>query len=266
MVLTIAGFDPSSGAGIAADLRTFAAHGCYGIACITSLTVQSTRGVKKVTALAPALVSETLRELWEDFDVSATKIGMLGSIDVARAVLRFLRKNHPPNVVLDPVLRSSSGARLLQANALPVLRRMLPFAKIVTPNISEALELAALGPTRPVGAFSLARALDVAARLRELGARDIVITGGDTVLDPRKAIDFLFAAGSPPRLLSSPRIKARNTHGTGCSFASAIAANLAKKNDLVKSVRRAKQYVLAGIQMGPNVGRGPFRPACAPNS
>src|SRR5215472_13028707 len=128
VVLTIAGFDPSSGAGITADLKTFAAHRCYGLACITALTVQSTRGVKRVEPLSAKWVRETLAELQRDFEIDAVKIGMLGSAAVARVVLRFLQQHPMKHVVLDPVMRASSGASLLEGNGREVLRKMMAVA------------------------------------------------------------------------------------------------------------------------------------------
>src|SRR5439155_25365563 len=130
VLLTIAGFDPSSGAGITADIKTFSAHHCYGVACITGLTVQSTRGVRRVQPLSPTVVRESLQELADDFPIAAVKIGMLGSAAVARAVLRFLESWRPEHLVLDPVLRSSSGAALLDAAGVSVLRNMLGFAEV----------------------------------------------------------------------------------------------------------------------------------------
>src|SRR5689334_3552389 len=145
VVLSIAGYDPSAGAGITADIKTIAAHGCYGITCITALTVQSTKGVKRVKAVEGRFVTETLLELKSDFSIAAVKIGMLGSAEVVRAVTAFLERNTMQNVVLDPVLKSSSGADLLVAGGMKVLRtRLLPLVDVITPNIVEASALAGL--------------------------------------------------------------------------------------------------------------------------
>src|SRR5207248_363182 len=145
VVLTIAGFDPSSGAGITADIKTIAAHGCYGVACITAMTVQSTQGVSRVEALPARLISDTLKELSQDVEIAAVKIGMLGSAEVAAAVGDFLNSAKLPNVVLDPILRSTSGARLLEPKGEKLmLERLLPLATVITPNLDEAAALSGL--------------------------------------------------------------------------------------------------------------------------
>src|ERR1700677_5154504 len=145
VVLTIAGFDPSSGAGVTADIKTIAAHGCYGVACITAMTVQSTAGVRRVEAVDPALVTETLQELATDIPIAAVHIGMLGSAKVVKAVAEFLGQcssKKLPNVVLDPILKSSSGADLLDAPGLKLLiERLIPLADVITPNVDEAAGL-----------------------------------------------------------------------------------------------------------------------------
>src|SRR5215471_18093212 len=148
VVLTIAGFDPSSGAGVTADIKTIAAHGCYGVACITAMTVQSTAGVRRVDPCDPALVSETLQELAADVRVGAVHIGMLGSGKVAKAVSDFLAKKKLANVVLDPILKSSSGTALLDRDGMRVLAsELLPLASVVTPNVEEAADLTGLPVT-----------------------------------------------------------------------------------------------------------------------
>jgi hydroxymethylpyrimidine kinase/phosphomethylpyrimidine kinase len=250
VVLTIAGFDPSSGAGITADLKTFAAHGCYGLACITVLTVQSTRGVKCVEPLPGKLVSETLAELKHDFEIHAVKIGMLGSAAVARAVLRFLQKNRLDHVVLDPVMRSSSGAALLDKQGINVLRKMLPLAEVITPNTAEA---AALVSTRIREFEDLKSA---ARRLQQLGARSVVITGGDFDAAPGEAVDVFSSVSGEYWEFRAPKIASRNTHGTGCAFSSAIAANLAAGKSLRESVATAKGYVAEAIRTAPELGKG----------
>ncbi len=148
VVLTIAGFDPSSGAGVTADIKTIAAHACYGVACITAITVQSTAGVKRVESCDPELVADTLRELAADVKIAAVHIGMLGSGKVARAVADFLSRQKLPNVVLDPIFRASSGTDLLDAAGRKVLaEQLLPLATVVTPNVEEAAALAQLPVT-----------------------------------------------------------------------------------------------------------------------
>src|SRR5215475_9517939 len=143
VVLSIAGYDPSSGAGVTADIKTMAAHGCYGITCITAITVQSTRGVKSVEVIESSLISDTLNELSADFEIAAIKIGMLGSAEAARGVAAFLKRSQHGSVVLDPVLRSSSGTALLSPEGTQVLKeRLLKIVDVITPNIDEAAELA----------------------------------------------------------------------------------------------------------------------------
>ena len=148
VVLTIAGFDPSSGAGVTADLKTMAAHDCYGVACITALTVQSTQGVRRVEPVSGGLVRETLDELAQDFEIAAVHIGMLGNREIVQVVGDFLSRQKAANVVLDPILRSSSGRALLEGGGLS-LEQLFPLAALVTPNIDEASELTGLPVTNP---------------------------------------------------------------------------------------------------------------------
>lgn len=251
VVLTIAGFDPSSGAGISADLKTFAAHQCYGLACITAITVQSTRGVRRFQPLPAKLLTETLNELAADFEIAAVKIGMLGTANLARAALRFLQKQQPPHVVLDPVLRSSSGAALLEPAGIPVLRKMLALAEIITPNVREAAILAGMRVS------TMEQVRIAAKRLHKIGAQSLVITGGDVEFIAAKAIDVLSIGGSAQvEEFSAPKLSSRNTHGTGCAFASAIAANLAHGMDLRDSVSAAKDYVTEAIRTSAPLGHG----------
>jgi hydroxymethylpyrimidine/phosphomethylpyrimidine kinase len=250
VVLSIAGFDPSSGAGVTADLKTIAAHGCYGICCITALTVQSTQGVRHLEPLSGALVRETLQQLFADFEPEAVKIGMLGSAQVVATVTECLRSARPPNIVLDPVLESSSGTPLLDGPGVELLRKaLLPLAHVITPNLVEAERLSGI-PVRDLDSMRLA-----CKRLRQLGAKDIVITGGHLP----KPIDLLSvaAAGKPTfHEFSGERVVTDSTHGTGCAFASAIACNLANGKDLIGSVREAKGFVAAALKGAYQIGKG----------
>lgn len=251
VVLTIAGFDPSSGAGITADIKTIAAHGCYGVACITALTVQSTQGVSRVEALPAKLVTETLKELSRDVELAAVKIGMLGSAEVTGAVSSFLEAEKPPYVVLDPILRSSSGARLLEPKGEKLMiERLLPLATVITPNLDEAAALAGF----PVTNLEEMRA--AAQRLHQLGAPNVVVTGGH--LD--KATDLLSFThpngGIESQVFKAERQRSRSTHGTGCAFASALACHLAQERNLPEAVLLAKAYVAAAITHAQPVGRG----------
>src|SRR5580704_3891098 len=250
VVLTIAGFDPSSGAGVSADIKTIAAHGCYGIACITALTVQSTAGVRRVEAVDAGLVAETLAELASDVQIAAVHIGMLGSAKVVRAVVDFLVAHKIPNVVLDPVLKSSSGTALVDAAGVRLLiDKLLPLATIVTPNIDEASSLTGLPVTDPEQMRAAAR------QLHEMGASAVVVTG----VHLEKAIDLLSFTGSrgiEQELFKSARLKSSSTHGTGCAFATAVACHLAMGRGLPEAVLLAKAYVAAAIGNAHPLGHG----------
>jgi hydroxymethylpyrimidine/phosphomethylpyrimidine kinase len=250
VVLTIAGFDPSSGAGVTADIKTIAAHGCYGVACITAMTVQSTAGVKRVEPCSSELVSDTLRELSADVKIAGVHIGMLGSGKVAQAVAEFLARHKSPNVVLDPILRASSGADLLDAAGRKVLaEQLLPLAAVVTPNVDEASALTGLPVTNP----DQMRA--AAVKLHAMGAQSVVVTGGH--LD--KAIDLLSfqtRRGVEQEVFKSERQRSNSTHGTGCAFATAMACHLALDRGLPEAVLLAKAYVSAAIAKGHPLGRG----------
>jgi hydroxymethylpyrimidine/phosphomethylpyrimidine kinase len=247
VVLTIAGFDPSSGAGVTADIKTIAAHGCYGIAAITAMTVQSSAGVRHVSRVDPGLLTDTLNELSADVRISAVHIGMLGSGETASRVVRFLETTKPPKVVLDPILKSSSGASLLDEAGVGVLKeRLLPLASVVTPNVHEATALTGI-PIQSVDDMSRA-----ARRLQEMGARSVVITGGHLEM----AIDLLSEKGQPPQTFRSHLLPSKNTHGTGCAFSTAIACHLAQGRSLSSAVLAAKSYVTGAIANGYAVGGG----------
>jgi hydroxymethylpyrimidine/phosphomethylpyrimidine kinase len=250
VVLTIAGFDPSSGAGVTADIKTIAAHGCYGISCITALTVQSTAGVRRVQPVDAELVGKTLKELAADFDVAAVKIGMLGAEAVVQAVADFLLKTKLPNVVLDPILKSSSGTDLLDKAGISALtERLLPLAAVVTPNLSEASALT----SSPAGNLEQMRA--AAAKLHALKARAVVVTGGD--LDPAvDLLSFVGPQGVEQEVFKSGQQRSQSTHGTGCAFATAIACHLAQGRGLPEAVLLAKAYVAAAIAKAYPLGRG----------
>jgi hydroxymethylpyrimidine/phosphomethylpyrimidine kinase len=248
VVLSIAGHDPSSGAGITADIKTIAAHRCYGVTCITALTVQSTRGVRQVEAVEGRVITETLEELSTDLDIAAVKIGMLGSAEAARAVAAFLKRYQPRHVVLDPVLKSSSGADLISKDGLQILKaRLLAMVSVITPNIDEAAALSGLRVSNieEMGAAAL--------RLRQSGARNVIITGGH--LDP--PTDLISAESSKGAVtLAGTRIVSLSTHGTGCAFATALACNLALGQNLVNAAKAAKHYVESSLKKAPVMGRG----------
>jgi len=251
VVLTIAGFDPSSGAGVTADVKTIAAHGCYGVACITALTVQSTAGVRRIEPVASQLFLETLHELIADIGVAAIKIGMLGSRRIAKVLADFLEKEKLPVVVLDPILKASSGAALLDAAGVKSMReRLLSLATVVTPNVEEAATLTGLTVRDPEEMRA------AAAKLHAMGAKDVVITGGH--LD--KAIDLLSFTNSrgvvEQELFKAERQRSKSTHGTGCAFSSAMACHLAHGRGLPEAVLLAKAFVGAAITNAHALGRG----------
>ncbi len=250
VVLTIAGFDPSGGAGVTADIKTIAAHGCYGVACITAMTVQSTVGVGRVVPLDGGLVRETLENLASDFEMAVVHIGMLGNGDVAEAVAGFLTGRNPPNIVLDPILRSSSGAELLDQAGVKVLReKLMPLATVVTPNVEEAAALSGL----EVGNPEQMRA--AADRLHSQGARAVVVTGGH--LNPAvEVLSTSAAAGVKEWVFRSEKLPSKSTHGTGCAFSTALACNLALQVELPEAVRLAKAYVSEAIAHAYAVGQG----------
>jgi hydroxymethylpyrimidine/phosphomethylpyrimidine kinase len=250
VVLSIAGFDPSSGAGVTADVKTIAAHGCYGVSCITALTVQSTAGVRRVQTVNPALVSETLEELNSDIAIAAVHIGMLGSGKVVQVVADFLAKTGLPNIVLDPILKSSSGADLIDSGGARLLiQLLLPLATVVTPNLEEAAALTGL----QVGNLDQMRV--AATKLHAMGAANVVVTGGDL----EKAIDLLSfdnRRGVQQEVFKSDRQQSNSTHGTGCAFATAMACHLARGRGLPEAVLLAKAYVAAAIANAHSVGQG----------
>jgi len=248
IVLTIAGFDPSAGAGIAADLKTFAAHNCYGVAAITALTVQSTQGVKSVHDTPAAELRAQLDALLEDIKISAIKIGMLGHRGNAVVVGEFLDRAAVPNVVLDPIMKSTSGeTELVDAGGVKYIsEELLKRATVVTPNIAEAEILAGM-PIKDHAAMEAA-----ARKIVERGARAVVVKGGHM----EKAIDILFD-GTELLRFGGDHIKSENTHGSGCTFASAIAAQLACGRPLREAVLLAKAYVTKAIERGYAIGKGP---------
>jgi hydroxymethylpyrimidine/phosphomethylpyrimidine kinase len=254
VVLTIAGFDPSSGAGVTADIKTIAAHGCYGVACITAMTVQSTAGVRRVAAVDPSLITETLQELAADMPIGAVHIGMLGSAKAVRAVTDFLSqqtgRNKLKNIVLDPILKSSSAAALLDpAGTKLLIEQLIPLATVITPNIDEAAALTGLKVS------NLDEMRVAAARLHEMGGKAAVVTGGH--LD--KAIDllsFTTKRGVEQEVFKAERERSNSTHGTGCAFSTAIACHLALDRGLPEAVLLAKTYVTAAISAGQPLGRG----------
>jgi hydroxymethylpyrimidine/phosphomethylpyrimidine kinase len=247
VVLTIAGFDPSSGAGITADIKTIAAHGCYGTAAITALTVQSTAGVGRFEAVEPKLLLDSLNALTADVKVSAVHIGMLATAPLASTVAEFLQSAQLPNLVLDPVLASSSGTKLIDKGGMKVvIEKLLPLTTVVTPNAFEAAALTGLEVE------SLDDMKKAATRFHQLGAKGVVITGGH--LEP--STDILSIAEGDYQTFKSERLDVNFTHGTGCAFSTAVACNLAQGRPLPEAVLLAKAYVTAAIGNGYPIGKG----------
>jgi hydroxymethylpyrimidine/phosphomethylpyrimidine kinase len=258
VVLTIAGFDPSSGAGVTADIKVIAAHECFGIACITALTVQSTRGVRRVQAIEPGVLTATLRELVSDFPIEAVHIGMLANEETAGAVADILSETRLPHIVLDPILKSTSGADLLDsAGGRLLVKRLFPLAELITPNLEEALVLT--GNSLPDKALTPAASVDLmrqtARQLHSLGAANVVVTGGQL----EKAIDllsFTTSRGVEQEVFKAERQKSTSTHGTGCAFSTALACHLAQGRGLPEAVLLAKAYVSAAISNAQPLGHG----------
>ncbi|HZR26172.1 MAG TPA: bifunctional hydroxymethylpyrimidine kinase/phosphomethylpyrimidine kinase [Vicinamibacterales bacterium] len=246
--LTIAGSDSSGGAGIQADLKTFAAFGVYGTSAITAVTAQNTQGVGQIAPLEADLVTAQIEAIAGDITIHATKIGMLATSAIVEAVAAAIEELELPLVVIDPVLISSSGSSLLDADGVQALRaELLPLARVVTPNIPEAEALSG----RRIQSDDDLR--DAAKRIRDLGPKAVIITGGhasgadvtDLLLEEHTFHEF-----------HTPRIATPSTHGTGCTYASAIAAALARGFDLTDAARDAQQFVAGAIRHGLAIGNG----------
>ncbi|MFM8574473.1 MAG: bifunctional hydroxymethylpyrimidine kinase/phosphomethylpyrimidine kinase [Limnohabitans sp.] len=262
-VLTIAGSDSGGGAGIQADLKTFAALGCYGMTAITALTAQNTVGVQAIHAVPPEFLRAQLQSVLDDIGVDAVKIGMLHTPEVVRTVAWAIGHYGLQRVVLDPVMVATSGDRLIADETVEVLvRELFPLASVVTPNLDEA----ALLIGRPIDG---AHALEDAGRsLLTMGARAALVKGGHLAGD--EVVDLLVQPGQPSLRLASQRIASRNVHGTGCTLSSAIAAHLAQGLALDAAVERARAYILGAIAAGAGVqtgqGHGPLNHGHAPVS
>lgn len=235
VALTIAGSDSSGGAGIQADLKTFAALQCYGTSVVTAVTSQNTVDVRDVFAMPSSVVGLQIACVLEDMRVSAVKVGMLATADIAATVRGKAAAGELPNLVLDPVLTSSTGRRLGVASAI---ERLLPYATVVTPNMEEASALLGWEVSTP------ADMAGAATQLASNGAKCVVITGGDLLGD--EAQDAMWTPQGV-RMLSAVRVKTRNNHGTGCTFSAAIAARLAHGYPLEESIDFAKRFVRAAL-------------------
>ncbi len=247
VALTIAGLDPSGGAGVIADIKTFTAFDCFATAAITSLTFQNTLSVRGAVHQTAATVRAQVLPLIEDFDVASVKTGMLPTVEVIAEVARLFRETTLPAPVVDPVIRSTSGDDLIDDAALNALvKALIPLARVVTPNIPEAERITGLRITNEQDMREAARVM------RNKGARAVLVKGGHLA---GEAIDVLDDEGRVT-IFHGARIETKNTHGTGCTLAAAIAACLAHELDLENAVEAAKRFVADAIRHAPQLGHG----------
>ena len=246
ILLTIAGFDPGCGAGMAADLKTFAAHGCYGVAAITAITVQNTQGVEDVQNTPSATLRAQLEVVAKDSEIAAVKIGMLGNRGNAVVVAEFLDAYKFAYVVHDPVMKSSSGTELLDAAGIKyVTTELLKRASVITPNVPEAEILTGM-TIKDIADMEAA-----ARKIVEMGAHAVIVKGGHM----ERPVDVLFD-GNEVVALAGDRVREETLHGTGCAFAAAIAAQLASGRPLVEAAMLAKAYVTKAIEKSYPTGKG----------
>lgn len=246
-VLSIAGTDPSGGAGAAADCKTICAHGCYAMNVITAVVAQNTQGVQDYMDVTPELITKQLRAVFDDISVDAVKIGMVSVPETIRRIADILMEYKPPIVVVDPVMVSTSGHRLLAPEAEATLKAiLLPLATLVTPNIPEAEVLT----EKPIE--TIADMEEAAKKIAALGPKAVLVKGGHRIAD---ATDILYD-GVTFHHFPGKRVDSTSTHGTGCSLSSAIASDLAKGLSLVEAVAAGKQYVFTGIQHAEPIGKG----------
>lgn len=247
-MLTIAGSDSGAGAGIQADLKTFAAHGLYGTSAITAVTAQNTVGVDAIEMLSADMVYAQIRSVVTDFQIGAAKTGMLGAPENVQAVARAVKEFGIPNLVVDTVMVSKSGHRLLEPSAEAVLvKELIPLAAIITPNLPEAEVIL----SRRIN--SLAEMEQAAADLKRLGPKAVLLKGGH--LPGSKSTD-IFYDGKDWCLLEADRLETRSTHGTGCTLSAAIVANLAKGLSPMQACTDAKEYLTGAIRHAAPIGRG----------
>lgn len=246
-ILTIAGSDCSGGAGAQADLKTFSAHGTFGMSVIVAVVAENTSRVLGIQEISPDMIEQQIDAVFEDITVDAVKIGMLSGATVMKAVAKKLREYHPKHIVVDPVMVAKGGAALMEEAALTTLiEEIVPLAEVITPNIPEAEALTKLKLT------SNAEMKQAARFIWEQGAKHVVIKGGHLT---GAAEDILFD-GTEYHPFATPRINTKNTHGTGCTFSSAIAANLGKGMEVYQAVVEAKKYITMAIEHSLNLGKG----------
>jgi hydroxymethylpyrimidine/phosphomethylpyrimidine kinase len=249
IALTIAGSDSIAGAGIQADLKTFAALGVYGVSVITAVTSQNTNGISDIFALSAEMVRSQIERVAQDAEISAVKTGMLATFETVNVVAETVSRLQRQNLVVDPVMAAANADRtLLAPDAVSVLKtRLLPMASVVTPNVAEATVLSG------VLVDSLSSAREAAKRIAGFGSRAVVIKGGH--LTGPQAVDLLFHEGTFTEL-AAPRSRLGTAHGTGCTFAAAIAARLALGDDIPSAVEYAKRYVTGAIERSFEIGHG----------
>lgn len=246
-VLTIAGSDSSGGAGIQADLKTFSAHGVFGMSVITAVTAQNTQGVLAVQDIDPEIIAKQIEAVFDDIEVDAVKIGMVSQINTIEVVAEGLRKYAPAHIVVDPVMVSKSGFHLLNPEAeISLIKELLPLASVVTPNLPEAEVITNMSIT------TLEQMEEAAKVIFQLGAGNVLIKGGHL---QGSSTDILYD-GREFVYLRAARIHTKNTHGTGCTLSSAIAANLAQGFEIVEAVTRAKEYTSTAIRHSLSIGKG----------
>lgn len=252
IAVTIAGSDSGGGAGIQADLKSFSANGVYGASVLTALTAQNTLGVTGIHDVPPEFVRAQMDAVFSDLDVKATKIGMLSRVDIIEEVAAGLRKHETGPVVLDPVMVAASGDPLLEANAVAgLMAHLVPLADVITPNLHEAARMLETGPAEAPSDMSTQ-----AQGLLDLGAQAVLLKGGHGA--GAKSADLFLDRTGASFWLSEDRIDTQNTHGTGCTLSSAIAACLAKGASLETAVRNAKAYIQAAIETADTlqIGKG----------
>ena len=247
-LLTIAGSDSCGGAGIQADIKTFSAHKVYGMSVITAVTAQSTRGVFAVQDIDPEIIKKQIEAVFDDISVDGIKIGMVSQIETIKVIAKTLKKYSHNNLVVDPVMISKSGFDLLQPEAKAALiQYLLPMATMVTPNLPEAEEISGME-------IENLEDMKIAAKIiHSMGPKYVLVKGGHL---KGEAVDILFD-GRDFTSFSSQRIATKNTHGTGCTLSSAIAANLGKGKDIHQAVATAKAYITTAIEHSFSIGKGP---------
>ncbi|MGX2961200.1 bifunctional hydroxymethylpyrimidine kinase/phosphomethylpyrimidine kinase [Peribacillus sp. JNUCC 23] len=245
--LTIAGSDSGGGAGIQADLKTFSAHHVFGMSVITAVTAQNTVEVRSIQTMSQEIIRDQISAVFDDIEVHAVKIGMLGSAETIETVAEMLDTYKPQHIVLDPVMIAKSGDQLLEEDAVEALKkRLLPMATLVTPNIPEAETLAGITIQSKQDLYEACQIIE------QLGAKAILLKGGHSAGDPND----LFYDGTNYSWLNGERIHTKNTHGTGCTLSSAIAANLANGLEIEAAIRQSKEYITQAIRDSFAIGNG----------